>query len=192
MKAAACVRENCEDCEIKGRFICYANPSDLVDFAILFINWFIPFMAGMVMGQFWLGLLGWFLLSFIFFGYIEALLLCRHCPAYAEDGKTLRCHANWGLPKFPKIDPRPMNFGEKVAWLIYVLVLFLYPLPFFYTKGLWLMSLWTIWALFMAVWILQRTQCNKCFMVSCPLNRASDELKEKFYEYFPDYRPGVE
>ena len=189
MKASACIRKNCDNCDIKGRFICYADTADLVDFGILFINWFIPFMAGIIVGRFWWGLFGWLLLCVIFFGYVEAFLLCRHCPAYAEKGKTLRCHANWGLPKFPKIDKRPMNLWEKIVWIVYVFVLFLYPLPFFFSKGLWLMGLWSLWTFFMAAWIISRTQCTRCFMLSCPLNRTTEELKESFYDNFPDYRP---
>jgi hypothetical protein len=74
----------------------------------------------------------WFVLA-IFFCYLEALVLCRHCPHYAEKGFWLRCHANWGLPKIPKMNPRPMNSFEKVTWLLYVAVLFLYYI-FFYHK----------------------------------------------------------
>jgi hypothetical protein len=72
-----------------------------MDFAVLSIGWLIPFIAGMVIGGFWIALGVWLLLAAIFFIYVEALILCRHCPHYAEEGFTLKCHANWGLPKIP-------------------------------------------------------------------------------------------
>jgi len=85
----------------------------------------------MIIGKFWVGIMVWFVLAVLFFGYIEALVLCRHCPHYSEEGFLLRCHANWGLPKIPKMKPQPMNSFEKVVWLLYVAALFLYYIPFF-------------------------------------------------------------
>ena len=64
--------------------------------AVLAIGWFIPFLAGMVIGRFWVGLAVWLGLAVLFFGYVEVLILCSHCPHY-EGGSTLRCHANWAL-----------------------------------------------------------------------------------------------
>ena len=128
--AAACSRQTCEGCEIQGKLLCVHTGRDLADFAVLFIAWLIPFMAGMIIGEFWIGLGVWGGLAILFFGYMEALLLCRHCPHYAEEGFLLRCHANWGLPKIPKFNPRPMNKSEGIVWLLYGSVLFLYYLPF--------------------------------------------------------------
>ena len=44
------------DCEIQGDLICVATPLDLVDFGILFLNWLVPFLVGMIAGAFWIGL----------------------------------------------------------------------------------------------------------------------------------------
>ena len=128
--AAACSRPDCEGCDIQGELLCIHTPKDLIDFYVLFMGWVIPFVAGMIIGKFWIGLAVWIGLSLLFFGYIEALVLCRHCPHYAEKGFFLRCHANWGLPKIPKFNPRPLNLWEKAVWLFYVGVLFLYYIPF--------------------------------------------------------------
>ena len=157
--AAACSRQSCDGCEIEGDLICVATPLDLADFGILFVNWIIPFLAGMIAGQFWIGLAVWFGLAVLFFGYVEAFVLCRHCPAYAEEGFTLRCHANWGLPKIPRFDPRPMNRLEGATFLGYGAVLFTAlieaitdgtVLPFVglsATNGLWLGALLVVPAL---------------------------------------------
>jgi len=183
--AAACTRQDCEGCEIQGKLLCIHTPKDLVDFFVLFLGWVVPFLSGMIMGRYWTGLAVWIGLAVLFFGYIEALVLCRHCPHYAEKGFLLRCHANWGLPKIPRFNPGPMKFWEKAIWLLYVAVLFLYYVPFFIIGEQWLLLLLTTIALFVAAWTLQRTKCNRCYHLSCPLNRVPDDVKKIFYKNYP-------
>lgn len=185
--AAACVRQKCEGCEIQGNLLCLHTPKDLADFLVLFFGWALPFFAGMIIGNFKGGLLIWVGLAILFFGYVEALVLCRHCPHYMEKGFLLRCHANWGLPKIPKLNTKPMNLAEKIIWLIYVTVLFLYYVPFFIMSEQWLLLALTTSALLTAVWTLQRTQCNRCYHISCPVNRVPDHVKAIFYKNFPEY-----
>ena len=187
--AAACMRATCKGCEIQGQLLCIHTPNDLMDFAVLAIGWFIPFLAGMIIGRFWLGLAIWFRLAVIFFGYVEALVLCRHCPHYAETGFLLRCHANSGLPKIPRYDPRPLNRAEQIAWLVYVGALFLYYVPFFVISGQWLLLAITTWAALTWAWTVQRTQCNRCYMISCPVNRVPERVRTVFYRNYPDFAP---
>ena len=183
--AAACARQDCGSCEIQGKLLCIHTPKDLIDFYVLFMGWIIPFLAGMIIGKFWIGLIVWAGLAVLFFGYVEALVLCRHCPHYAEKGGWLRCHANWGLPKIPRFNPTPLNFWEKSIWLFYVAVLFLYYIPFFVISRQWLILLLTTTALFTAIWTLQRTQCNRCYNLSCPFNRVPDDVKKIFFRNYP-------
>jgi hypothetical protein len=129
----------------------------------LFLLWVVPFLAGMVIGKHWIGLAVWFGLAALFFLYVEALVLCRHCPHYAEEGFLLKCHANSGFPKIPKFDPRPLNIVESTVWLIYIAVLFLYYIPFFVIGQQWLLLGITTLALVTTSWTLQRTQCTRCF-----------------------------
>ncbi len=185
--AKACVQKTCNGCEIDEKLLCVHTELDLVDFAVLFGAWLLPFIAGMVIGQFWIGLSIWVGLAVIFFGVMEAYILCRHCPHYAEDGFTLKCHANWGLPKFPKIDPKPLNKTEKVVWLIYAAILFLYPIPFFVVGKMWLMLAFVVWGGFVWAWTVQRTQCNRCFNLSCPVNRVPEDVRKVFFKNYPDY-----
>lgn len=185
--AKACVKKTCDGCEIKGKLLCVHTELDLVDFGVLFITWLLPFIAGMVIGKFWMGLWIWVGLAVIFFGVLEAYILCRHCPHYAEDGFTLKCHANWGLPKFPKINPKPLNRAEKIIWLIYVAVLFLYPIPFFIVGKLWLLLVLVIWGGIVWAWTVQRTQCTRCFNLSCPVNRVPEDVRVVFFKNYPDY-----
>ena len=103
------------------------------------------------------------------------------------DGFWLRCHANWGLPKIPRMNPRPMNIFEKVVWLLYVAVLFLYYIPFFVISEQWLLLTITSSAMFVAGWTLQRTQCNRCYNLSCPINRVPDDVRESFFRNYPEF-----
>ena len=185
--AAACSRQTCAGCEIQGKLLCVHTPKDLIDFYVLFIGWIIPFLAGMIIGGFWIGLAVWAGLAALFFGYVEALVLCRHCPHYAEKGLLLRCHANWGLPKIPGFSPRPLNFWEKLIWLFFLAVFFLYYIPFFIISQQWLLLVLTSAGLFTAVWTLLRTKCNRCYNLSCPFNRVPDDVKRAFFRNYPAY-----
>jgi hypothetical protein len=141
----------------------------------------------MIIGKFWVGLAVWIGLAVLFFGYVEALILCRHCPHYAEEGFLLKCHANSGLPKIPKFDPRPLNRSEQIAWLAYVAVLFLYPVPFFVISQQWLLLVIFLWALFAAAWTVVRTQCTRCYHLSCPANRVPEHVRQEFFKNYPEF-----
>ena len=187
--STACICDTCEDCELGERLLCHHTTSEKLDFIVLVIGWFIPFCAGMIIGRHWIGIAVWGALAVIFFGYVEALILCRHCPHYAEPGFFLSCHANAGLPKIPKLDARPLNRTEKIIWLGYVLVLFLYFIPFFIISQQWLLLAINVWAFILAGRMLMRTKCSRCYVVSCPLNRLPGDLREQVYEHYPEYRP---
>jgi hypothetical protein len=185
--AAACARDTCEGCEIEGRLLCIHTGRDLVDFAVLVVGWAIPFFAGMVIGNFWIPLAVWGGLAVLFFGYVEALVLCRHCPHYAEEGFLLSCHANSGLPKVPRFEPRPLNRLEQGVWLLYGAVLFLYHIPFFVISQQWILLAVTTWAAVVAAWTVQRTQCTRCYHLSCPVNRVPGDVRKGFFSNYPDF-----
>jgi len=180
-----CSLKQCTGCDLQDKLLCVADRKDIIDFFAIFIVVFIPFMAGMIIGQFWLGILAWLGLAVIFFGYVEAQVLCRHCPHYGEKGFLLRCHANYGLPKIPKFDPRPLSRAEQVIWLLYAGVLVFWYVPFFVISSQWLLLFITSTAIIASFWTIQRTQCNRCYNLSCPVNRVPPEVREKFYERFP-------
>ncbi len=185
--AAACARTTCDGCETQGRLLCIHTKRDLGDFFVLFVTWAAPFLAGMVMGKFWIGLAVWVGLAAAFFVYVEALVLCRHCPHYAEEGFLLKCHANSGFPKIPRFDPRPLNTLERGTWLLYVGVLFLFYIPFFVIGQQWLLLGLTTWALIAASWTLQRTQCTRCYHLSCPINRVPQDVRDAFFDNYPAF-----
>jgi hypothetical protein len=185
--AAACSRQTCEGCEIQGKLLCIHTTKDLIDFAILVIGYAIPFLAGMIIGQFWVGLAVWFGLAVLFFGYVEALVLCRHCPHYAEEGFLLKCHANSGLPKIPRFDPRPLSKIEKMIWLVYAATLCLWYIPFFVASQQWLLLGVTTWALIAGCWTVQRTKCTRCYNLSCPVNRVPENVRLEFFKNYPGF-----
>lgn len=185
--AAACSRQTCEGCEIRGRLRCTHTPRDVAGFVVLFLVWAIPFFVGMVISRFWIGLAVWGGLAVVFFTCAEQLLLCRHCPHYAEQGFFLRCHANWGLPKIPGSSPRPMNRLEGAIWLLYGAVLFLYYVPFFVISQQWLLLGITTVALIAAVWIVRRSRCTRCYHLSCPSNRLPEDVRAVFFKNYPAF-----
>jgi len=182
-----CKNETCNGCSIEGKLLCNHTLSDLIDFYLLFMVFFVPFLAGMLIGNFHTALGIWGVLAGVFFLYVEALILCRHCPHYAEKGFLLSCHANWGLPKIPKFNPRPLNRIEQVSWLVYVAVLFLFYIPFFIISQQWLMLGLTTLGLVTFGWTVQRTKCNRCYNLSCPVNRVPEDIRKVFYENYPDF-----
>jgi hypothetical protein len=86
------------------------------------------------------------------------------------------------------MNPQPMNSFEKVAWLLYVAVLFLYYIPFFVISEQWLLLTITSSALIVTGWTMQRTQCNRCFNLSCPINRVPNDVKDSFFRHYPQFR----
>ena len=183
--AAACSRKTCEGCEINGKLICVHTKKDLLKFWGLFMIVAIPFFTGMILGKHWLGLGVWAGLAILFFGYVEALILCRHCPHYAEDGFLLKCHANAGLPKIPAFDPRPLNKVEKTVWLVYAAVIIFWFVPFFIIGQQWVLLAVTSGAGIAFFTGLQLTKCNRCYNLSCPINRVPADVRAKFFDNYP-------
>jgi hypothetical protein len=167
--------------------LCLHTPGDAFDFAFLAIGFFISFLAGTLIGGFWLGLAVSAVLAIIFFVYVEALVLCRHCPHYAEEGFTLRSHANSGLPKIPPFSPRPLSRVEKILFAGYVAVLGLFYVPFFVLSQQWLLLAITTWAVITWAWTLLRTQCTRCYHVSSPLNRVPADVREELFNNYPAF-----
>jgi hypothetical protein len=167
--------------------MCVHSKKDLLNFAVLIMNIFVPFCAGMVAGKHYYGILFWIILDLIFFVYVEAFILCRHCPQYKEEGKTLRCHANWGLPKIPSYDPRPMNRIEQVVWLFYVSLIVFYWIPFFILAKQWIFLGWASVSSIVSIYQLSETKCTRCSMISCPINRVPDNVKQTICKYYPEH-----
>ena len=104
----------CTGCDLADSLMCRFESKDLLRFLIAFIPFGIAVVAGMVRAGFAIFLLGWAAYWLFFFFIWEARVLCRHCPYWAEEGRILHCHANYGVLKIWKHDPGPMNIFEKI------------------------------------------------------------------------------
>jgi hypothetical protein len=120
-----------------------------------------------------------------FFGFIEIRVMCSHCPHYAEEGKSLKCWANYGSPKLWKYRPGPMSAKEKTVFFGGLVAVFGYPLGFFINGGLW--YLLGLYILLTAGFYttLKRSFCSKCMNFACPLNGVPDPVRQKFWECNP-------
>jgi len=63
-----------------------------------------------------------------------------------------------------------------------------YYIPFFVIGEQWLLLMLTTSAMIVAGWTLQRTQCNRCYNLSCPINRVPDDVKDSFFRHYPEFR----
>jgi hypothetical protein len=181
--AAPHSQQSCVGCPLEAGQVCRHTPGGLVDFGLLAVGFFIPFVAGMMLSGYWLALGLWLLLAGAFFGYVEALVLCRHCPHYAGARLTLGCHADYGLARVPGFSPRPLTQREKIVFLSYTAVLGLYYLPFLVAGHQWLLLFIATGALATWFYILLRTQCTRCCHVFCPANRVPPEVREEVFEH---------
>ena len=76
---------------------------------------------------------------------------------------------------------------HKPADLIDFYVLFMgWAIPFF--SGMIIGKFWAgIIVLIVAGWTMQRTQCNRCYNLSCPINRVPDDVKDFFFKHYPEF-----
>jgi hypothetical protein len=190
--ATECKNSTCDGCEIDGKIMCIHTKKQAFKFGLGSVPFMILLISGMIIGKFYLWLAIWFGLVIIFFVYVEVLILCRHCPHYAEPGKTLKCHANWGLPKISKYDPKPLTTTEKVVWIIYVLIMVLWYVPFFIISVQWIMFATTTIVWITGFTLLLTTRCTKCYVISCPLNRTPPEVRKIFFRNYPKFAESYE
>ena len=190
-----CTHENeslCEVCQIKGDLMCRFRQSDLWNFLLNFTPFGIVVIAGMVRAGFgWhlFGLLGYML--FFFFVW-EARALCSHCPYWAEEGRILHCHANSGVFKIWKFNPKPMSRSEQFQFVIGALVMIAYPLPFMLIGGQYLFAFITLAAAVAFTYNLIHTTCTRCINFSCPLNGVPKPTVDSYLRRNPIMRAAWE
>jgi len=182
---------NCIDCELYGLLHCHPYFQHSLYFALAFLSALIPATIGIILGGFgmiftFLIFSIWFSFALFFFCVWESKVLCSHCPHYSNPSqRTLHCGINSGMYKITSYNPEPMNRDEKIQFLIGVLILILYPLPFLILSSQILFFILT--CLGIAIWIttIQLKHCKECINFSCPLNRVNGEIKRKFLKKNP-------
>jgi hypothetical protein len=179
-----CDGPDCADCSISRSIHCHFGPSDLLHFYLISLPTFIVGGAG-ILAVGLIPLLVWIGLIVGYFNFIEIRVMCSHCPHYAEEGKTLRCWANYGSPKIWKYRPGPMSTVEKVVFIAGLVVVFGYPLVFFIAGASWyLMGLYVLLAAGFYV-SLKRSFCCQCMNMACPLNSIPAQVREEFFKCNP-------
>jgi hypothetical protein len=165
--------------------MCRFETRDALSFAAGFIPYGIITVTGMILGKHGIFLAGWLAYSLFFFFIWEARVLCRHCPYWASEGTTLRCHANLGVYKLFDFDPNPMSRSEGFQFLIGAMVMVGYPIPFILIGGQYALALAAI-SMGIVWWIvLYRRSCSRCVNFSCPLNHVPRDLVDDYLEKNP-------
>lgn len=181
---ATCVASDCENCPVSKDVHCHFRPKELAHFFLICFPGFLIGGAGvLVFGT--LPLVVWIAIIVGFFGFLEIRVMCSHCPHYAEDGTTLGCWANHGSPKLWKYRPGPMSVIEKLTFFGGLVVVWGYPVPFLVIGQRWfLLALYVLTnAAFFAT--LKMFLCSQCMNFACPLNSASEAVRDLFLQRNP-------
>lgn len=181
---ATCEAMDCVDCSAADSVQCHFGPADLLHFYLLVTPSFLVGGAGILpLGM--APLLIWIAIIVLFFNFVEIRVMCSHCPHYAEEGKTLKCWANYGSPKLWKYRPGPMSTTEKVIFLSGFVVVWGYPLGFLVAGGAWyLLGLYVLLTTGFFV-TLKRSLCSRCMNFACPINGVPEADRQKFWECNP-------
>ena len=177
---------DCSGCPINGRLFCHYKPRDTVRFLLLFLIGILPGMVGLVRRRQWRFIATWSAVFYFFLQVPENLILCSHCPYYAQGGRsTLLCHANPGLFKLWKFNPRPMAWWEKSAFLGSLAVLLGLPVAVNLRGGENMAAAGGVLGAGAWVWGMQRFVCSECPNFSCPLNRAPRDVAAFYLQHNP-------
>ena len=175
----------CNDCQIAGSLMCRFNTQDLTGFLLGFLPFGIAVIAGMIRGGYGWYLLGWLAFWFLFFFVWEARVLCSHCPFWAEEGRVLHCHANYGVIKIWRFHPEPMSKAEKAQFVIGVFLFVVYPFIFMLLGGQYLLLLIALSAALNFGFSLKRNVCTRCINFSCPMNGVPKSVVDAYLRQNP-------
>lgn len=170
----------CKGCTLSSQLMCRYDVSDTLNFFMAII----PFFATIIIGLVRSGNINLFLiwLGYIlfFFFAIEGRVLCSHCPYWQEEGIVLHCHANYGVIKFWKYRPQPMNRIESAVFLASILLFLIIPIAFLIMAKEYTLSLIAVISGISFSFILIRNICVRCIHFSCPLNRTPRAVREQY------------
>ena len=188
----------CNSCEIKGKLHCHSQRRLSMYFMLSFLTFFISVLLGLVYANYnlillFIILIVWFGYMLLFFNLWESRVLCSHCPYYAnENHRVLHCYANAGILKTSKYNPRPMNRSEKIQFLIGVIILMGYPIPFLIIKQQYIFLSFSIIGIILWLILIQTKICTICINFSCPLNRVEKKYRDIFLKKNPEMKKAWE
>ena len=194
----------CGNCSIKGKIACKFNSKTLKHFMAIGFPPAVAAIAGLILsgiftGQWWM-LIAYCVFTFGMIGVIEMFFLCRHCPYYALEGKTIVCIGNYGSLKLLPYSPYPMNKFERLSMRAFVAFAF-FILPISGMAGtlfllrneigyhlMTLLLVMTFLILFFSirfVKILLRDFCTQCVNFSCPFNLVAKKTVDDYLKMNP-------
>jgi hypothetical protein len=182
----------CQECQTNGKLMCRFDREDMVNFFMIVLPFGITAVAGTIRAGYGWYLLLWLAYSLFFFFVWEARVLCRHCPYWAEGGSTLRCHANYGIIKIWKYQPRPMSKMEKIQFVIGALLWIGLPFPFLLLGQEYLLALIGVSAAISGAFILRKNVCIRCINFSCPMNKVPKQLVDTYLKRNPQIQAAWE
>lgn len=178
--------QNCQGCEARGSLMCRLEGRDMLQFFVIVLPFAVTAIAGTLRAGFGWALWLWLAYSLFFFLVWEARVLCRHCPFWAEPGKVLRCHANYGVIKIWKYQPGPMSPSEKAQFVAGALVWMGFPFPFILLGQEYLLAFITACAAVAGIVTLRISVCSRCVHFSCPMNAVPSPLVDEYLHRNPE------
>jgi len=188
----------CGNCKSKGKLLCKFSKKSLhafmkIGFPPVIFSLIGLGIANFNTGQWWM-IITYAIFTFGMLGAIEMIFLCRHCPYYAEEGKTIICIGNYGSLKLFPYDPAPMNSFERFMMIFFVTAAF-FILPLsgmvysLFTIGtansilfitISIIALLNLVSSINFIKVLFRDICSKCINFSCPLNKVSKDVVDDY------------
>ena len=100
---------------------------------------------------------------------------CSHCPHYTREGRTTQCIFFWGIPKFFKPRPGPLDLLDKTVAFIAPTILVIFPLYWLFQQ----LGLLVIFTLSLTVFLstVRRNECRRCIYFDCPVNKVPEDMK---------------
>jgi hypothetical protein len=172
--------------------MCRFDSRDLVSFLMNGLPFGVTAIAGTIRAGYGRYLLLWLAYSIFFFFVWEAHVLCSHCPMWAEEGRVLHCHANYGVIKIWKYRPGPMSRSEQVQFIVGALLLIGFPFIFLLLGKEYLLTLIGLATIISAVFSLGKHTCSRCINFSCPMNMVSKHIVDAYLERNPSMRAAWE
>jgi hypothetical protein len=184
--------EECAGCGLQEQLMCRLDYRDTVTFLMNGLPFFVTAIAGSIVAGYGWYLLAWLAYSVFFFFVWEGRVLCSHCPYWAEEGRTLHCHANAGVFKIWRYHPEPMSRSEQAQFIIGALGLIFFPLVLILVGRQWLLAGIGLTSAISWFHGLRRTGCNRCINFSCPANTVPKERVDAYLERNPVMREAWE
>jgi hypothetical protein len=170
----------CQDCSLSGRLMCHFEGRDMLTFFMNVLPFCVVAIAGNIAAGYGWYLFGWLGYSLLFFSVWEGLVLCRHCPMWAEESRVLHCHANGGMIKLWKYRPGPMSKSEQVQFLVAVTLWIGFPFIFLLLGGAYLLAGIGLATVISGVYGVRKTACSRCVNFSCPGNTVPKPVVDAY------------